>query len=507
MLEVLDAEAMRAADAHTIAQEPIASLDLMERAATAFTGELLRSSLVRGAGTSFLIACGPGNNGGDGLVAARLLHAHGHRVRVVALSLDKTSEDFAANLRRLQDARVTPEVFDPEAGLDATGWDVLIDAGFGTGLTRPLEGLAAAFAGAMNATGLPIVSVDLPSGMPAGGSAPERGQVIVRATLTLTFQCPKPVLLQREWSPWTGSWRVVPIGLDEAFIRAQGSRQHLLEEADVRQLLPSRRPFDHKGDHGHALLLAGARGRTGAAVLATRGCLRSGAGLVTTAVPGHALSVLQKAAPEAMCLPDDAPDHLAQLPRLGPFSAIGMGPGVGTHEDTERLLKLLVQEASVPLVLDADALNLLAENPTWLGFLPKGTILTPHPGEFDRLVGRSTSGQERLDKAREFAFRHGVVLVLKGAWTATCTPDGHAFHNATGNPGMAKGGSGDVLTGLITGLRAQGLPAPAAAMLGVWLHGLAGDIATRDAGMDALQAGDLIAALPAAWKALREALP
>ena len=507
MLEVLDADAMRAADAHAIAHEPIASLDLMERAASAFTGELLRSPLVQGAGTSFLIACGPGNNGGDGLVSARSLHQKGYPVRVVALEVERTSQDFTANLKRLRDAGILPQVFDPDAGLDASGCDVLIDAGFGTGLTRPLEGRAASFAEAMNATGLPIVSVDLPSGMPAGGATPERGQVLVRARLTLTFQCPKPALLQREWDPWTGRWKVVPIGLDESFIRSLGARQHLLELPDIRQLLPERGAFDHKGDHGHALLLAGARGRVGAAVLATRACLRSGAGLVTSAVPGHALPILQATAPEAMCLPDGSPDHLTHLPGLGPFTAMGMGPGAGTHEDTGRLLKLLIQEAAVPLVLDADALNLLAENPTWLGFLPKDTILTPHPGEFDRLAGRSDSGQERLDKAREFAVRHGVVLVLKGAWTATCTPDGHAFHNATGNPGMAKGGSGDVLTGLLTGLRAQGLSAAAAAMLGVWLHGLAGDMAARDHGMDAMQAGDLIEALPGAWQVLREALP
>ncbi|MEO8589778.1 MAG: NAD(P)H-hydrate dehydratase [Flavobacteriales bacterium] len=252
--------------------------------------------------------------------------------------------------------------------------------------------------------------------------------------------------------------------------------------------------------------MAGGGGHAGAAVLATRSALRSGAGLVTAHVPGGCVSIVQIGAPEAMCSADPSENALTTLPKLDGYSAIGIGPGLGVNGDTALVVKRIIQDTSGPLVIDADALNIIAENATWMAFLSPATILTPHPKEFDRLVGRSVaSGFERVEMAREMALKNRCVVVLKGAWTAICDPTGQVFFNPTGNPGMAKGGSGDVLTGLLTGLLAQGYAPLRAAVLGVYLHGLAGDIAARDIGMDAMTAGDLIAALPKAWQELRGA--
>jgi NAD(P)H-hydrate epimerase len=248
--------------------------------------------------------------------------------------------------------------------------------------------------------------------------------------------------------------------------------------------------------------VAGSSGKYGAAILATHACARSGVGLITAQLPLDLQPAMHAALPEVMALVDVFDKRTSGL---GPhrFSAIGIGPGIGMEDDSARMLKHIVQDAPAPLVLDADALNILSENRTWLAFLPKGAILTPHPKEFDRLTDTSATGFERLAKARSFAVRFGIVLVLKGAHTAVCSPDGTVYFNTTGNPGMAKGGSGDALTGIITGLRAQGLEPTSAAVLGVYAHGLAGDLAAKDLGMDGMLPSDLIAHLPLAWSGIR----
>lgn len=303
-----------------------------------------------------------------------------------------------------------------------------------------------------------------------------------------------------------GNWELVPIGLDATAMKEEARHHWMLEEEDITALMPVRPRFSHKGSFGHAMLMAGSRGMFGAAVLCARAALRSGAGLVTARVPADALFVLQVLAPEAMCALDPCADHLSEVPALKGITAIGMGSGMGMHKDGATVLKRLIQGSPAPLVIDADALNLLAENKTWMAFLPPGTILTPHPGEFDRLIGeRADSGMERLERAREFAVRYGAVLVLKGAYTAICAPDGKVYFSTTGNPGMAKGGTGDALTGLITGIVAQGLPALSAALVGVWVHGYAGDLASLRRGMDGMTASDLVEAIPEVWKHLRGA--
>lgn len=510
MLPILSAEQVRAADAHTIANEPVASIDLMERAAARCTEHLLRH-VARWrrdprVPTPFIVVAGMGNNGGDGLVIARLLHQRGQPVRVVRVNhRDRSSEDHATNLERCMRAGVP--VLDVGAGelfpvIDER--EVVVDALFGTGAAVPLNGVAAEAVRWINAAGRPVVAVDLPSGLAADGEAATIGAVIVQADVTLTFEVPKPTLLLADNTPFVGHWEVVPIGLDRAFIASQQATGHVLERADAQALLPARPWTGHKGTFGHALLIAGGEGHLGAAVLAARGALCSGCGLVTVQVPGHGLPVLQGAVPEAMAIADRDNARISELPRLDAYRAVGIGPGLGTHADTAVVIKRIIQEATMPLVLDADALNILAANPTWRAFLPPGTVLTPHPKEFDRLHGTATtSAKERLERAVGMARKDSCVIVLKGAPTAICTPDGRVLFNSTGNPGMAKGGSGDVLTGLLTGLLAQGLSPVDASVLGVYLHGLAGDIAAAEVGMDGMTSGDLAAFLPAAWRNLR----
>ncbi|MBL7981419.1 MAG: NAD(P)H-hydrate dehydratase [Flavobacteriales bacterium] len=510
MLPVLNATQMRAADAYTIAHEPISSLDLMERAGTRCTAHLLRhvarwpkDPRVR---TPFLVVVGMGNNGGDGLVIARLLHLRGQPVRVVRVKhRDNASPDHATNLKRCEALGIPVHDMVEVGGFPAIDvQEVIVDAIFGTGITDTMTGIAAEAVRWINTSGRPVFAIDLPSGLLADGNSNDHSDRIVKATFTLTFQVPKPALLLADQAPNVGYWEVVPIGLDEGFLARIAPQRHVIQRPDVLALLPPRPRTGHKGTFGHALLVAGESGHMGAAVLATRAALRSGCGLVTTRVPGRGEQVIQTAAPEAMSDLDPAMDRITGLPKLEPFQAIGIGPGLGSHADTSLVVKRLIQESQVPVVFDADALNLLAANPTWLAFLPAGSVLTPHPKEFDRLVGSpSRSSAERSERTVELARRTRCIVVLKGAPTAVYSPDGSIHYNATGNPGMAKGGSGDVLTGLITGLLAQGMSSWAAAVVGVHLHGLAGDLAASQLGMDGMTSGDLADHLPDAWRNLR----
>ncbi|MEX1133098.1 MAG: NAD(P)H-hydrate dehydratase [Flavobacteriales bacterium] len=512
MLPVLNAEQLRATDAHAMSSEPIASVDLMERAADHCAQriiELLRQG-AWGAhqDTGFLVIAGMGNNGGDGLVIARLLHGAGYRVRVIRCEYrQQASPDNAANWERLLAQGVQCiSVQDASALLDIQPADVIIDAIFGTGLTEEVPSTVASLIHQVRKSDRPVVAIDLPSGLFAEDNTGIDHARIMRATLTLTLEFPKLALLLPENAAVVGVWELIPIGLDHEYASTLGSGYTMVLEQDASAMLRPRPQFGHKGTFGHALIVAGSTGRAGAAVLATRAALRSGTGLVTAHVPGGALDILQISCPEAMCSTSNLRGLVDALPDLSQASAVGIGPGLGSDPDTALVLKRLIQECVVPLVLDADALNILAENRTWRSFLPPGTILTPHPKEFDRMEGSpAESGYQRLQRARAMAGKEGVTVVLKGAWTAVCAPSGEVFFNSTGNPGMAKGGSGDALTGLLTGLLAQGYAPLQAAIFGVYLHGLAGDLGAMHKGMDGMHAGDLIDALPEAWKQLRNA--
>lgn len=499
-MKILNATQIREIDASTIANEPITSIDLMERAAKKCY-EWIRRKLRKH--KTVKVFCGMGNNGGDGLVIARMLAGTGYRVNVYkVLHSDRPSEDFAINEKRLNGVKnlhfETIADGDPMPAIDAE--DLVVDAMLGSGLARPLEGLLAKVVMHINAVNSVVVAIDFPSGLFCEDNRENNHKHIIKADYTLTFQVPKLAFMFASNDQYVGQWFVLDIGLDAHAIRKADSKNHFLLASDVRTLYRPRRKFAHKGHFGHAYLVAGSYGKSGAAVLAAKAALRSGAGLLTVQIPNSAYQVLQTAVPEAMCMADDHPQIVSGLSNLENYNAIGVGPGLGTHDQTARTLKLLIQNTTVPMVLDADALNILADNLTWCGFLPKGSIFTPHPGEFDRLAGKTTDEHDRLEKAMELAHRFQVHIVLKGAHTVVVCPDGRCFFNSTGNPGMATGGSGDVLTGMILGWLAQNYSPLHSCLLGVYLHGRAGDLAANRKGFEGLIAGDIIDMIPKAIK-------
>ncbi|RYY62584.1 MAG: NAD(P)H-hydrate dehydratase, partial [Chitinophagaceae bacterium] len=468
-MKIFSAAQTRDWDAYSIAQASIRSIDLMERAAGACTRWLLARY---GTDSPFHLFCGKGNNGGDGLAIARLLHAQGRRVAVSVLENGKDgSFDFEENRRRLAQAGVPVQAVGPDQAWPLlSGETVVVDALFGTGLKGPLQGAAADVVRFLNGLGRAIVSIDLPSGLDADASS--AGWPVVRAAHTLTFGAPKTGQLLQEAGDFVGILHVLDIGLSPAFAAQTPADYEYVDEALARSRFRPRQPFAHKGTYGHALLLAGGYGKMGAAVMAALACLRGGAGLLTCHSPRCGYSMLQTTVPEAMYLPDDSEEQLTTLPAdLDRYTAIGIGPGIGTSTETTGMLKACLDVARQPLVLDADALNILARNPGLLPLLPEESILTPHPKEFDRLFGTHGSDFDRITTARAQAAKLNCVVLLKGHHTFIATPAGPGYFNSTGNAGMAKGGSGDVLTGLLTALLAQGYAPADAALLGVWLHG------------------------------------
>ncbi len=500
-MKILTADQIRALDAHTIANEPVASIDLMERAALAFVNWF--TTKFPDTDRPVCIVAGPGNNGGDGLAVARMLHQRFYTVHLYRCHIGASvSEDFQANWERLpewdpisvtalREGGPLPE-FPPAA--------VLIDAIFGSGLNRPLSGYWGALIHHINAAPLTRVAIDVPSGLFT--DAPSQG-ACVEAHFTFSFELPKLAFFFAENQHRVGEWATGSIGLDKSFIGQSETPYFYLDRAMIKPMLRSRSRHDHKGTFGHALLLVGSYGKAGAAILAAQACLRSGAGLVTAHVPHSAYWAMQTAVPEAMVSGDPGAHFLTKLPDLNPYSALGAGCGWGQEPATAQVLRKLIESSKKPLVLDADALNLLAKDQELLYRLPEGCILTPHPKEFERLFGTAANGFERNDLQRRMAEKLNAVIVLKGAHTCIACPDGACYFNSTGNPGMATGGSGDVLTGIITGLLAQGYAPVEAALLGVYLHGLAGDLAANEMGFEALVAGDLARYLGKAFLELR----
>ena len=449
--------------------EPISSEGLMERAAGQVF-EWLMAHITKN--NTVKIFCGSGNNGGDGLVVARRLTQVGMPNQVFMLRDLQSPDDFPA--------------------IDKD--DIIVDALFGSGLNRPVEGLAAELIRYLNAQQAIRVSIDIASGLFADTPSPEAA--IFRPDYTLTFQMPKLAFLMPENDPFVGRLEVLDIRLHPQFLLEVETNNFLVDREMMKSIIHHRPKFSHKGTYGHALLVAGSEGKTGAAVLGAKSCLRTGVGLLSVKLPKSAWTPLQSSLPEAMIQVDD---------KLDAFNAIGVGPGLGKDDDAQRLVRSLIQDAKVPLVMDADALNILGENKTWLSFLPAKTILTPHPKEFERLFGKTSTSFERLELLREMAVKHGIVIVLKGAYTATAMPNGTVFFNSTGNPGMATAGSGDVLTGMILSLLAQRYTPEEAAVLGVYLHGLAGDFAAEHYSQEAMIASDITENIGKAFSSLRGA--
>ena len=503
-MKIFPTSAIRQLDAYTIEHEPIDSLALMERAANALAKEIM-SQWPDKEDTRFVIFAGPGNNGGDALAGARLLSEQGYKPVVYLFNTTGSlSADCEANRDLLTIAdgvefyEVTKQFAPPQISED----DVIIDGLFGSGLNRPLTGGFASLVRFINAVEATVVSIDIPSGLMGEDNTSNVMENVVHADYTLTFQFPKLAFLFAENEQYVGAWKVLDIGLDKEGIRQTYTPFELGDSRKMRYQLKIRSRFAHKGDFGRALLVAGQQGMAGASVLAARACLRSGVGLLTVHVPLCNNTIVQTSVPEAMTSLDYNEFCFAEAPDLAPYQAIGVGPGLGQAECTQQALYSLLTHSDVPMVLDADALNLIGENHTYLRRLPKGSIITPHPGEMDRLVGKCHNSYERLSKAMNLAQTCGLYIILKGAYTAVLSPDGSCWFNVTGNPGMATGGCGDVLTGVILALLAQGYDADTASKLGVCVHGLAGDLAARDKGEIALTASDVVDNLYKAWKAL-----
>jgi NAD(P)H-hydrate epimerase len=446
-----------------------------------------------------------GNNGGDGLVIARVLQEAGIPMRVVlAKHREEGSPEHEANMRLWREAG--GELLELEAsiaGFQVAEDEFIVDALFGSGLSHQPTGWLRSLVEAINACSNPVVAIDLPSGMTGPGD-PFEPEACIRAKWTFTFEVPRLPLLLAETGPSAGSWELVPIGLDPDVLAEAPRLGNWVTVPGIRSLLRPLPRYSHKGTRGHAFVSAGSAGMFGAAVLAVKGALRSGAGLVTAHVPGDLAPFLATTVPDAMTMADPSRTRLSTLPDLDRCDALAIGPGLGQERDSKELVGKCLMVKSIPLVLDADALNIIAADPALLRSIPAGAVLTPHPKEMDRLLGTaSRSGFERLERVRTFALEHACTVVLKGAYTFTCTSGGDLYFNSTGNAGMAKGGSGDVLTGLLVGLIVQGYPAEDAAIIAVHLHGLAGDITRDELGMDGMRPSDLVERIPKAWMRLR----
>ncbi len=491
-MKIFRSDQIREIDEFTINNEPIASVELMERAAVQllkwYTRNFDRSRRI-------IIFAGPGNNGGDGLALARLLSANRYNVEVFyVMTSGKTSEDWNTNFQRLEkETTVIVNTIDNIEKFPLISFDdVVIDAIFGTGLHRPAEGMADLVIKKINQIECTVVSIDIPSGLFGEDNSINNPEAIIRADFTLSFQFPRLSFMFAENDKYVGEWSILPIGLNRNAIRNTETPYSFLENAFVLSLLRKRKKFDHKGTYGHGLLIAGSYGKMGAAILGANAALRTGIGLVTCHIPACGTQVIQTALPEAMVQVDKDERIFSDLDNTEPFNAIGIGPGIGTDTLTQKALHKLLLYRNQPMVIDADAINILGMNKKWLSALPHQTIMTPHIKEFERIAGKTDNGFQRLEKQVEFAVKYNCCVVLKGACTSIATPEGRVFFNSTGNPGMATAGSGDVLTGMILSLLAQGYSPEHASVAGVFIHGLSGDIAAAKSGCESIIASDII---------------
>ena len=505
-MKIFTAAQIHELDNYTITHEPIKSIDLMERAAKTITRAIMDEWTDR---TPMVIFAGPGNNGGDALAVARLLAEENYKVSVYLFNIhNKLSDDCAANKQRLIDSKrvghfteVTLNFDPPELTEDM----VVIDGLFGSGLNKPLIGGFASLVKYINQCPAKVVSIDIPSGLMCEDNTYNIHSNIIRADLTLTLQQKKLSMMMADCQKYIGRLRVLDIRLSKEYIDKTEANCRILEEQDVRRLLTPRDDFAHKGAMGNALIIAGSYGMAGAAVLATRACLRSGVGKVTVHTPRRSYLVMQTAVPEAVMQMDHEETYFSESVDSTDFDALGIGPGLGLVENTAIALIGQIRRTSCPIVADADALNILANHQAWMQQLPSGIIMTPHPKEFDRMAGSTSNNDyERLIRAQQMAEHIKGYIILKGHHSALCMPDGHIVFNATGNSGMATAGSGDVLTGILTALLARGYDKGTACQLGMYLHGLAGDLAAKEVGKESLVASDIIQFLPKAFLKLED---
>jgi len=489
MIKILTVDQIRAWDNFTIEEKSISSIDLMESAAQAFVDEILKKLKI---GTQLDVVCGPGNNGGDGFAIARILTEKGFNVNCFLIDFGaKLSDDCHENYIRVQKLGRATIVKDTKS-LKLTG-DVVIDALLGSGLNRPASGLAAEVIQLINQYKSKKVSVDVPSGLFADDI--DLSGEVIKADWTITFQVPKLSFLIPESGFYVGEWTAVDIGLTPDFLQTIITEHYLLELGDIDINLFRRSKYGHKGNYGKVLIVAGSLGKMGAAYFSSKAALKAGSGLVTAHIPKVGYTAMQSLLPEAMAILDQNENCITRLTTLEGFDVVGVGPGLGQDTRTVAMLKDLLTSFDKPIVIDADALNLIASNKHLIELIPKGSVLTPHVGEFNRLFGEKDHGLERIECIKAFAVERQVIVILKGAHTVIASPDGKLYFNSTGNAGMATGGCGDVLTGIISAFLGQGMDCVTAARNAVYIHGLAGDLAENKVGKTSLMASDLLCAL------------
>lgn len=492
MLPLLTSPQIHEADAYTIANEPITSAKLMERAAKAFVGWFINHFPDKKQAIS--IYCGTGNNGGDGLAIARMLQDHHYKalqIRIVRYS-EKASDDFNANLKKLPNTINSAEI-KPGEDFPTEDSSIIIDAMLGSGLNKPLGGDYKKLVKYLNSLKKTVVAVDVPTGFPTEGVV-NPAATVLESDLVITFQQAKINFLLPESGPNIKCWQSVNIGIDEKFVQSLNSPYQFVEERDIKKMLRPRHKFSNKGTYGHALIVAGQAKTMGAALLCASACAQAGAGLTTVCVPESGLIALNSYMPEIMAIIRQGDD----LPEIGwdKFTAMGIGPGLGDDENSLALLTYIFTNYTKPVVIDADALNVLAVHKQLWNLVPEGSILTPHMKEFDRLFGQHESWWVRLQTAIEKAKELKICIVLKNDYTITATPDGKAYFNSTSNAAMASGGMGDALTGIITALLAQNYSSEEACIIGNYIHGKAGDELALPNRMNVVLPGKLITQLP-----------
>ncbi|MGB5554898.1 MAG: NAD(P)H-hydrate dehydratase [Flavobacteriaceae bacterium] len=474
------------ADKFTIKKQEISSDVLMERAAVQIFNWL--HSRMQGAQVKIHLFCGIGNNGGDGIALARHLQEHGYNIAVYVVNYSKTrSKDFLINLERLKERKIWPEFLDGEQTLPEIGRDdIIVDAIFGIGLNRAPDIWVVDLISHLNQSEAFILAIDIPSGL-FTDKMPKDLNGIIKANYVLSFQTPKLVFFLPQTGIYVNQWEILDIGLDPEYLTTTETTYAYIGKNEVLPLYIPREKFSHKGLFGHTLILGGSHGKIGAVILATKASLYAGSGLVTAYVPGCGYNPVQTALPEAMVITDTSDRNIGNIAFKFTPTVIGMGVGLGKDATTLKTVSSFLKKNKTPLVVDADALNLLSENTELLTLIPIQTVLTPHPKELERLIGKWKNDFEKLDKTIAFSKKYDCIIVIKGAHTITVY-DGKGYVNSTGNQGMATAGSGDVLTGIITGLIAQGYKPLHAAIFGVYLHGRAGDFAVEQTGYQSLTA-------------------
>lgn len=505
-MKILSAAQLKMVDVLTIERQHISSIDLMERVAK-ICAERICSQYT--ANFPVVVFCGMGNNGGDGLAISRLLSEQNRMVQVIVVQhTEHFSEDAQINFDRLPEVLKTSLITIREENdihqLQLKENTLVIDALLGTGTNKPMTGILKAVVLSINNSPCTVVSIDVPSGLMIDSSSAIVQDGCIQADVVLSLQLPKLAYLLPENKAIVPAFECIDIKLDQQALLEQQTPYYFAEQQDIAALLEPRNTFSHKGTYGHALLLAGSNGTSGAAVIAAEACLRSGAGLLTVHSTKQTIDALSYRLPEAMTQTDVHASFITLCDNLSSYRAIGFGPGVGTATETQQLLKSVIQRFQGKLIIDADGLNILSENKTWLEFLPKNTILTPHPKEFERLAGPSNTHFDRLQKARTFAARYACILILKDTYTHICMPDGSVVFNSTGNPGLAKGGSGDCLTGIILGLLTRGYTPPKAALIGTFIHGFAADRCSETMSQESILITDVIQQIPFAFKQLEQ---